>query len=206
MLVIALTGGIGCGKSAVSSHLESLGVPVIDADLLAHQLVKPGSPALLEIQGIFGNELVDDKGELNRAALRKIVFDNPQQRKRLEGVLHPRIRAAMEAWISQQSAPYVVLVIPLLFETGQMSLADRILVIDCDESIQIDRVLKRDQLSRDQIKQIMASQVDRQTRLKGADDVIENNGSLEVLIEATERLHNEYLTMAGSKQSANKRE
>lgn len=195
-MVVALTGGIGSGKSAVASHLESLSVPVIDADLLAHQLVRPGCPALLEIQAAFGDGLVDENGALNRSALRKIVFDDPAQRKRLEGILHPRIREAMEGWIAQQSAPYVVLVIPLLFETGQMSLADRILVVDCDESRQIERVLQRDQLSREQILQIMASQVDRQTRLQGADDVIENNASLEDLIDATERLHENYLKMA----------
>jgi dephospho-CoA kinase len=197
VLVIALTGGIGSGKSAVASHLESLNVPVIDADLLAHRLVKPGSPALLEIQTTFGDDLVDARGELDRAALRKIVFDDPQQRKRLEGILHPRIREAMEAWIARQNAPYVALVIPLLFETKQTDLADRVLVVDCEESIQIERVLQRDQLSREQIQQIMASQVDRQTRLRGADDVIENNGSLEELIEATEKLHQDYLKMAG---------
>ncbi|MGD9169443.1 MAG: dephospho-CoA kinase [Candidatus Thiodiazotropha sp.] len=196
MLVVALTGGIGSGKSAVASHLESLHVPVIDADLLAHQLVKPGSPALLEIQSVFGDGLVDDNGALNRSALRKIVFDDPAQRKRLEGILHPRIREAMEKWLTMQTTPYAVLVIPLLFETGQTSLADRVLVVDCDESLQIERVLQRDQLSREQIQQIMASQVDRQTRLRGAHDVIENNGSLEDLIEATERLHNDYLKMA----------
>ncbi|MEW8353011.1 MAG: dephospho-CoA kinase [Candidatus Thiodiazotropha sp.] len=201
MLVIALTGGIGCGKSAVSSHLESLGVPVIDADLLAHKLVKPGSPALLEIQASFGDDLVNEKGELNRATLRKIVFDDPQQRKRLENILHPRIKAAMEEWIAQQSAPYAVLVIPLLFETGQMSLADRVLVVDCDESIQIKRVVKRDKISRDQIKQIMESQVDRQTRLTGANDIIENSGSLEALNDATEQLHKKYLKLAKHKDS-----
>jgi dephospho-CoA kinase len=197
MLVVALTGGIGCGKSAVASHLESLNVPVIDADQLAHQLVKPGSPALLTIQNTFGDDLVDDSGALNRSALRKIVFDDPEQRKRLEEILHPRIREAMEAWITQQTAPYVVLVIPLLFETGQTDLADRVLVVDCEESLQIERVLQRDQLPQEQIRQIMASQVERQTRLLGADDVIENNGSLEDLIEATERLHFDYLEMAG---------
>ncbi|MBT3092252.1 MAG: dephospho-CoA kinase [Candidatus Thiodiazotropha sp. (ex Lucina pensylvanica)] len=196
MLVIALTGGIGSGKSAVSSHLESLGVPVIDADQLAHQLVKPGSPALLEIQATFGEELVDGNGLLDRAALRKTVFNDPQQRRRLEGILHPRIREAMESWLARQSAPYAVLVIPLLFETGQMSLADRILVVDCDKSLQIERVLERDSLPREQIQQIIANQVDRQIRLDGADDVIENNDSLQVLIEATERLHNKYLKLA----------
>ncbi|MCU7846643.1 MAG: dephospho-CoA kinase [Candidatus Thiodiazotropha sp. (ex Lucinoma kastoroae)] len=197
MLVIALTGGIGSGKSAVSRHFESLGVPVLDADLLAHQLVKPGFPALLEIQAVFGDQMVDAQGRLNRAALRAIVFGDPQQRHRLEAILHPRIRQTMEAWLEHQSAPYVVLVIPLLFETGQTTLADRVLVVDCDESIQIERVAKRDQLSTAQIAQIMASQVDRQTRLRGADDVIENNGSLDALIDATERLHQTYLKLAG---------
>ncbi|MCU7892028.1 MAG: dephospho-CoA kinase [Candidatus Thiodiazotropha sp. (ex Ustalcina ferruginea)] len=196
MLVIALTGGIGSGKSAVSRHFESLGVPVLDADLLAHQLVKPGLPALLEIQAIFGDHMVDAQGRLNRASLRDIVFGDLQQRHRLEGILHPRIRQAMEEWLEHQSTPYVVLGIPLLFETGQTTLADRVLVVDCDESLQIERVAKRDQLSTAQIAQIMASQVDRQTRLNGADDVIENNGSLETLIDATERLHQYYLKLA----------
>ncbi len=196
MLVVALTGGIGSGKSAVSSHLESLGVPVIDADLLAHKLVKPGSPALLEIQATFGDELVDANGALDRSALRKIVFDDPQQRRRLEEILHPRIRKAMEDWIANQTAPYAVLVIPLLFEAGQTSLADRVLVVDCEESRQIERVLNRDQLSRNQVEQIMTSQVDRQTRLQGADDIIENNGSLDALMDATERLHNSYLELS----------
>ncbi|MEW7975525.1 MAG: dephospho-CoA kinase [Candidatus Thiodiazotropha endolucinida] len=199
MLVIALTGGIGCGKSAVSSHLESLGVPIIDADQLAHKLVKPGTPVLLEIQAAFGDGLVDVNGELNRAALRKIVFDDPQQRKRLEGIIHPRILEAMKTWIAKQSAPYVVLVIPLLFETGQMSLADRVFVVDCDEKLQIDRVAKRDNLNRKQIIQILASQTDRTTRLQGADDVIENNGTVEMLIDATERLHQYYLKLAKNK-------
>ncbi|MCU7906947.1 MAG: dephospho-CoA kinase [Candidatus Thiodiazotropha sp. (ex Epidulcina cf. delphinae)] len=197
MLVIALTGGIGSGKSAVSSHLESLGVPVIDADALAHQLVKPGSPALLEIQAAFSDQVMDSHGQLDRAALRGIVFDDQEQRKRLEGILHPRIRQAMEKWLGRQSAPYAVLVIPLLFETGQTTLADRVLVVDCDESQQIKRGANRDRLPRKQIQQIMASQVDRQTRLLGADEVIENNGSLEMLIEATERLHHHYLNLAG---------
>ncbi|MET0028633.1 MAG: dephospho-CoA kinase [Candidatus Thiodiazotropha sp.] len=198
MRVIALTGGIGSGKSAVSNHLETLGVPVIDADILAHQLVKPGQPALLEIQSSFGQHMIDEYGRLDRAALRNAVFSDPQQRKRLEAILHPRILAAMQDWIGQQHAPYVVLVIPLLFETGQTSLADRILVIDCEEPLQIERVMKRDNLSREQIEQIMASQVDRNTRLAGADDVILNNGNQDELIAATERLHQTYLNMSGS--------
>jgi len=196
MLVVALTGGIGSGKSAVSRHLESLGVPVIDADRLARQLVAPGSPALTEIQATFGEHLVDDTGCLDRAALRGIVFDNPEQRRHLEAILHPRIRQAMQEWLSEQHAPYAVLVIPLLFETGQTTLADRVLVVDCELARQIDRVSERDGLSELQIQQILDAQVDRETRLRGADDVIENNGSLEELIAATEEMHRRYLALA----------
>jgi dephospho-CoA kinase len=198
VLVVALTGGIGSGKSAVSTHFELLGVPVIDADVLAHQLVKPGSPALLEIQVAFGDDLIDPQGQLNRAALREIVFNDPVQRKLLEGILHPRITQAMEKWIEKQSAPYVLLVIPLLFETNLQTLADRVLVVDCELSRQIERVASRDQLSRSRIEQILASQVDRQTRLQGADDVIENNGTPAELIKATEQMHQTYLALASS--------
>jgi dephospho-CoA kinase len=196
MLVVALTGGIGCGKSAVSHHLESLNVPVIDADKLARRMVEPGSPALTEIQATFGDHLVDDAGYLDRAALRDIVFDKPEQRTRLEAILHPRIRRAMEEWLVKQSAPYAVLVIPLLFETGQTTLADRVLVIDCEPARQIDRVAERDGLSESQINQILDAQADRESRLSGADDVIENNGSLEDLIAATEEMHRRYLALA----------
>lgn len=196
MLVVALTGGIGSGKSAVSGHLESLGVPVIDADKLAHRMVEPGSSALQEIRATFGDDLIDSEGKLNRTALREIVFDNPAQRKRLEMILHPRIRKAMEDWLEQQTAPYAVLVIPLLFEAGQSSLADRVLVVDCDPARQIERVAERDGLSETQIRQILDAQVDRETRLRGADDVIENNSSPQALIAATEAMHRRYLKLA----------
>jgi dephospho-CoA kinase len=196
MLVIALTGGIGSGKSAVSRHLESLCVPVMDADYLARQLVQPGSPALDEILSVFGNHLLDDEGQLDRAALRQIVFDQPEQRQRLEDILHPRIKQMMLQWLTEQTAPYAVLVIPLLFETGQQDVADRILVVDCEESQQILRISARDNLTDEQIGQILNAQVDRATRLRGADDIIENNGNLLELIEATENLHQQYLDLA----------
>lgn len=198
MLVVALTGGIGSGKSAVSRHLKTLGAPVIDADLLARRMVEPGAPALQEIQATFGDHLVDGEGMLDRAALRDIVFDQPDQRARLEGILHPRIRQAMEDWLEQQNAPYAVLVIPLLFEAGQTTLADRILVVDCDPELQIERVLARDDLPRAQVEQILAAQVDRKTRLQGADDIIKNNGTLEELMAATEATHRRYLELAAS--------
>ncbi len=196
MLVVALTGGIGSGKSAVSRHLECLGVPVIDADRLARQLVEPGAPALQEIQAAFGKHLVDNVGRLDRAALSEIVFERPDERARLEAILHPRIRQAMEDWLGRQNAPYAVLVIPLLFETGQESLADRILVVDCEPEQQIERVVERDGLPRTRIEQILAAQVDRETRLREADDVIENKGSLEQLVAATEAMHQRYLALA----------
>jgi dephospho-CoA kinase len=198
VLRVALTGGIGSGKSVVSAHFESLGVPVIDADVLAHKMVAPGAPALLEIQKTFGAHLVNPQGQLNRAALREIVFHDPQQRRRLEAILHPPIRQAMESWLKEQTTPYALLVVPLLFETGQESIADRILVVDCDESLQYERVTGRDNVKRAQIQQILASQADRQTRLAGADDVIVNNGGLAELTEATERLHQYYLQLAES--------
>jgi dephospho-CoA kinase len=198
MLVVALTGGIGCGKSTVSRHLESFGIPVIDADVLAHRLVEPGTPALHEILETFGHHLSDEKGSLDRDALRNFIFNNPQQRKRLEAILHPRIREGMQAWISEQSAPYVVLVIPLLFETGQTDLADRVLVVDCDESKQMQRVAIRDDQSKTQIQQIIDAQVSRNTRLQGADDVLENNGDMETLLNSTRRIHQHYLKLASS--------
>lgn len=202
MLVVALTGGIGSGKSAVSRHLETLGVPVIDADLLARRMVEPGAPALQEIQAAFGGHLVDKTGQLDRAALREIVFQQPEERARLEAILHPRIRQAMATWLEQQEAPYAVVVIPLLFETGQQDMADRILVVDCEKERQIERVLARDALSPVQVKQILAAQVDRETRLAGADDIIENNGTLAELIAATGAMHRRYLELAASQDTA----
>jgi dephospho-CoA kinase len=198
MLAVALTGGIGSGKSAVSRHLETLGVPVIDADLLARQMVEPGSSALQEIQTAFGDEVLDQTGGLNRQALRDIIFEHPDQRSRLEAILHPRIRQAMLEWLAQQKAPYAVLVVPLLFETGQNHLADRVLVVDCEPRQQIHRVRERDGLSLARIEQILEAQMDRQTRLQGADDIIENNGTLEELIAATEAVHQRYLELAAT--------
>ncbi len=196
MLVIALTGGIGSGKSAVSKRFEALDVPVIDSDIIAREQVMPGSPALCEIENLFGPRIIREDGSLNRAKLRDLVFNEPAQRRQLEQILHPRIRQAMEHRLRALDAPYAVLVIPLLFESGLDVLADRVLVVDCPQEQQIARIRQRDDLDESQIKQILAAQTDRSTRLSRADDVIDNRGSLAELTEATDRLHRFYLQLS----------
>ncbi|RDH85376.1 MAG: dephospho-CoA kinase [endosymbiont of Escarpia spicata] len=195
-LVVALTGGIGSGKSTVSRHFEKLGVPVIDADLIAREQVEPGAPALDEILERFGADVITPKGGLDRDRMRSIVFENSTKRLQLQQILHPRIRSEMQLRLVQLDTPYAVLVIPLLLESGQNSLADRILVVDIPEVHQIERVQQRDGLKKTQIEQIIAAQVDRQSRLAAADDVIRNDGGLHTLEKAVEQLHRHYLDLA----------
>ncbi|MEN8180873.1 MAG: dephospho-CoA kinase [Pseudomonadota bacterium] len=196
MLVIALTGGIGSGKSSVSQRLDELGIPVIDADIIAREQVLPGSAALREIETEFGSRVIQQDGSLDRAQLRTLIFNVPEKRQRLEQILHPRIRREMEHRLKLLDAPYAILVIPLLLETGQNELADRVLVVDCPEDQQIARVQRRDGLNDAQMKQILAAQVDRATRLSRADDVINNSGSLSELIAAVDKQHRSYLHLA----------
>ncbi len=198
MLVIALTGGIGSGKSSVSHRFEALGVPVIDADIIAREQVLPGSAALEEIKAHFGSQIIKQDGCLDREELRRLVFDSPAKRQQLEQILHPRILKEMQHRLNALNAPYAILVIPLLMETGQYELADRILVVDCPESLQISRVQQRDGLQEAQIKQILAAQVNRSSRLASADDVIDNSSSLQQLLESTDRLHRRYLQLAAT--------
>lgn len=200
MLVIALTGGIGSGKSSVSQRLDELGIPVIDADIIAREQVLPGSAALREIETEFGSRVIQQDGSLDRAQLRTLIFNVPEKRQRLEQILHPRIRREMEHRLKLLDAPYAILVIPLLLETGQNELADRVLVVDCPEDQQIARVQRRDGLNDAQMKQILAAQVDRATRLSRADDVINNSGSLSELIAAVDKQHRSYLHLAKTNQ------
>jgi len=193
LLKIGLTGGIGSGKTAASDHFARLGAEVIDTDLLSRELVEPGQPALAEIVGEFGAGVLTAEGRLDRARLRERIFDDPAARRRLEAILHPRIREAMLARASRSTAPYVVFVIPLLFETGQQSLVDRVLLIDVPEDLQRARVAARDDLDETQIARIMQAQTDRASRLRQADDVICNDGSIQDLCAAVEKLHREYL-------------
>jgi dephospho-CoA kinase len=193
---VALTGGIGSGKSTVANLFAALGVQVIDADAVAHALTAPGQPTVMEIGRAFGPGLVDDAGALDRAALRRIVFADAAQRRRLERLLHPRIRDRMLADLAAARGPYVLLVIPLLFETGQADLADRILVVDLPEVEQIRRVRLRSGLPDAEIRRILDAQVPRDVRLSGADDVIDNAGPCEALAPAVEALHRTYLGLA----------
>ena len=196
MYKVALTGGIGSGKSSASALFMALGVPVIDADVISHALTAPGGEALPAIAEAFGVDLITADGVLDRAALRRIVFADPVARRRLEAILHPRIRANMLADAEAADGLYVILAIPLLLETGQTNLADRVLVIDLPRPQQIERVIARSGLDAAEVERIMASQVSRSERLAAADDIIDNSGPEEALPPQVEALHRHYLTLA----------
>jgi dephospho-CoA kinase len=201
MLVVALTGGVGSGKSTVAAILAELGAPVIDADEIAHSLTVPGSPVLDLIAEAFGTRFVDADGRLDRTALRALVFSDRSARTRLESILHPRIRSEMMHRLAKQSAPYAVLEIPLLFETGQTDVADRILVVDLPESEQIRRVHGRSDLDIEEIRRIVDSQASRSDRLAGADDLIDNSGDPGALGDQVNRLHRYYLELAATRRT-----
>lgn len=192
MLIIGLTGGIGCGKSTVSKLFQDLGTPVIDADIIAHQIVEPGQPALQELRNTFGSSIFNTDGKLNRAELRLRVFSDPAKKQQLEAILHPRVYAEIDRAIQQLNHPYCIVCIPLLLETHMESKVDRILVIDCPVETQIERVQKRDGMSSEMIHRILANQVSRATRLARADDIIENTKSAEQLADQVKKFHNLY--------------
>lgn len=196
MLRIGLTGGIGSGKSTVAELFARRGVPVIDTDVIARELVAPGQPALAEIVREFSNEVLDARGRLDRAQLRERVFNHPAARDRLEAILHPRIRVAVQARLAALDAPYCLIVVPLLIETNFDEFVDRTLVVDVDEQRQRERVSRRDGVSVDAVGRIMAVQATRQKRLARADDVISNDGTIDDLEHAVARLHAQYLALA----------
>lgn len=196
MLVIGLTGGIGSGKSTVADLFAELGVPVIDADVIARELVEPGQATLQRIVHAFGQEVLQPDGKLDRARLRTLVFSDPQQRQRLESIMHPSIRAALQKRAAAVTAPYCVVVIPLLFETGQADLVNRALVVDTRTETQIARTVKRSGLDRATVERIMAAQWQRARRLASADDVIANNSTLDELRAQVLPLHRRYLALA----------
>ena len=198
-LTVGLTGGIGSGKSAVSGLFSALGVNIIDADIIARHCVEPGTPALQSIHQRYGEAILTIKGELNRQKLREIIFHDPAQKAWLEALLHPQIRRLIMQAIDTSQGCYSMLVSPLLLETDQHELVDRILVIDCEERLQLQRATARDQSSEAAIEAIMATQLPRGDRLARADDIIYNNGSLEALAPQVEKLHQIYLTLANAK-------
>lgn len=181
---VGLTGGIGCGKSTVSAIFAAYGIPVIDSDLVARELVRPGEPALAEIAAAFGPEILHVDGTLNRSALRSMAFADEAARRRLEGILHPRIRQALITRSASADGPYVVLVVPLLLESGWEDLVDRILVVDCRPETQIRRVMTRDGASSDETHAVMQAQCSRELRLARADDVIRNEDGDRGLLDA----------------------
>ncbi len=195
-LVIGLTGGIASGKTAVSRCFEQLGVPVIDADVVAREVVSPGEPALDAIVKTFGSDVLDSAGRLDRTRVRDLVFGDPERRRALEQLLHPEIRRRMREKLEQLDHDYAVLVIPLLLEAGQTDLVDRVLVVDTPEALQIARAVGRDGSTENKIREIMAAQISRKERLSRADDVIENRGSMEDLLERVGKLDQFYRTIA----------
>ena len=199
MLVVGLTGGIGSGKTAVSDRFARYGVPIIDTDLLARELVEPGQPALTEIATAFGLDCLDGAGRLDRARLRERVFADANGRRRLEAILHPQIRALSRQRLAQLTAPYSLLVIPLLAETGMTDWIDRVLVVDAPEAERLRRVMARDQTDEEQARRILAAQASREQRLALADEVVENSGDFAALDRQVSTLHQHYLTLACSR-------
>ena len=179
--VIGLTGGIASGKSTVSAGFAELGAAIVDTDIIARELVAPGCAALSEIVHAFGPGILRADGNLNRRALREIVFAQPQAKSKLEAILHPRIRAQAQAQVAAASGPYVVLVVPLLVESGQYSWVDRVLVVDVPADLQRRLLMARDDVSAELAMSMIAAQTDRALRLAAADDVIRNSGSVEDL-------------------------
>jgi dephospho-CoA kinase len=196
MLVVGLTGGIGSGKTTVANLFSALGAPLIDADVIARELVAPGSPVLNEIIDCFGADVLDPRGDLDRLRLRQRVFTDPGQRRRLEAILHPRIRAEIARQIGRLDAPYCIVSIPLLVETAQTDLVDRILVVDCPPELQRERVARRDGWGEDEITGAMQAQATRAERLAAADDVIVNDRDLDALRDRVISLHRDYIERA----------
>lgn len=197
MYVVAITGGIGSGKTTVANQFAALGIEVVDADLIAREVVAPGTPALAAITSHFGPEILTEQGLLDRRVLRERIFSDPAAKFWLNALLHPIIRSEMLRQCAAVSSPYCLLVVPLLVENRLTELADRVLVIDVDEATQIERTCHRDGVSREQAQAILASQASRSERLAMADDVLDNqSGTTETIRARILALHETYLAFA----------
>ncbi len=194
--IVGLTGGIGSGKTAVSDRFAALGITVVDADVIARAVVEPGTPALAAIRERFGEAILLPDGRLDRPALRQRVFSHPDDKRWLEQLLHPLIGEATMQALAGATSPYVLLVSPLLLESGMQAVCNRVLVVDVPETTQLERTMQRDNNTREQVAAIMASQADRASRRARADDIIDNDGSLDALHAKVDALHRHYLQLA----------
>lgn len=193
---VGLTGGIGSGKSAASALFEQYGICVVDADIVAREVVEAGKPALQQITDHFGEGVLNADGELNRSKLRQIIFTKPTEKDWLEKLLHPLIREEIVQQLQQAHSPYAILVSPLLFETDQHKLVDRTLLIDLPEALQLERAALRDNADIEQIRKIIESQLPRECKIDKADDIISNHRDFAYLREEVERQHLHYLDLA----------
>ncbi|GGZ26577.1 MULTISPECIES: dephospho-CoA kinase [Shewanella] len=199
--IIGLTGGIGSGKTTVANLFAEQGIVLVDADIIAREVVAKGSDGLKQIGDKFGPQMLTPDGCLDRAALREQIFHHPQDREWLNALLHPMIRTRMLEQLEMAASPYVIMVVPLLFENGLDKLADRTLVVDISPKLQLQRTIERDMVSKEQVQNIINSQSDRQSRLDKADDVIDNQGEIDALQAQVLALHNKYLQLADIKNS-----
>ncbi|HIF9294371.1 TPA: dephospho-CoA kinase [Photobacterium damselae] len=196
--VVGLTGGIGSGKTTVANLFARYGVDLIDADIIARDVVAPNSAGLAAIIDKFGADITLENGELDRAQLRQLIFSKPEQKEWLNQLLHPMIRQQMLAQIQASTSPYSLLIVPLMVENNLQALTQRLLVVDVDEQVQIQRTQQRDKVPLEQVKKILASQASRSERLAAADDVITNNDDEQALHPQVEKLHQYYLALSQS--------
>lgn len=196
---IGLTGGIGSGKSSAAKAFQELGAAVIDTDEISHELTRAGGGALAMIREQFGAECLAADGSMDRAAMRRLIFQDSAAKKKLEAILHPMIRSTVKARIAQTRAPYALIAVPLLLETGAYKdFICRILVVDCDEALQVERTMRRSKLTAGEVRAIMAAQLPRQERLARADDVLHNDSDMAALRSRVAALHARYLALASA--------
>lgn len=197
-MIIGLTGGIGSGKTAVSDRFKRLGIHVVDADIAARTIVEPNKPAWDEIKAFFGNGVLLEDQSLNRAWLRQQVFSDNDKRKKLEEITHPKIRDEIIRDLASSTSPYTLLVSPLLIESGQAKLVEKVIIIDVPEAVQIERTCSRDNNDTEQVKRIIAAQLPREQRLTHADWVIDNSQPIDTLDRRIEKLHQELFKLSNS--------
>ena len=199
VLTIALTGGIGSGKTSIASIFKSLGVPIIDSDTISKEIILPGKPCFKDIVNEFGKEILTNKGTIDRYKLRDIIFNNDKARIKLENITHPIIFKNIDIQTSLINYPYCLVIVPLLIETKSVKYFDKVLLVDTLENIQFERVTKRDSISPTLLRKIIKTQATRSERLKYADDIIENNNEIGNLNEYINILHKKYLTLSKEK-------